>query len=144
MGDPAPLCYGVGTSTWVDSDALEASQQTFCSNLLVKRGLARREVSNLGTYINEVTFSLEWPENANIGSDECNAMFSFINAGCDGLKWLLYGKKSWKDPNGCHMACVNALSRAIDAGANFANCDMVHKSAHCWEMFSNADGTNGN
>lgn len=47
-------------------------------------GLAGREVSNLGTYINKVTFSLEWPENANIGSDECNAMFSLINAGCDG------------------------------------------------------------
>ena len=75
----------MGTSTWVDSDALTASQQTFCSNLLVKRGLAGREVSNLVTYINEVTFSLEWPENANIGSDERNAMFSLINAGCDGV-----------------------------------------------------------
>ena len=63
---------------------------------------------------------------------------------CGGLKWLPDGKKSWKDPNGCHMACINALSRALNAGTNFAKSDTVHKCAHCWEMFSNADGINGN
>lgn len=64
------------------------------------------------------------------------------NLVCGNLHWDLGGYNTWKSANGCHMACVNSLSRAINAGANFAICDMKHQSAHCWEAFynTNSDG----
>ena len=54
---------------------------------------------------------------------------------CGNLYWTAFGL-SWNDPGDCYRACVNALSRAINAGANSAECRFNYASAICDMRFS--------
>lgn len=53
---------------------------------------------------------------------------------CGNLHWEV-GGSSWSSASDCYNSCVNAVSKAINDGANNAYCDAYAGSAHCWVGF---------